>query len=235
MENTNLIMNSKNAWANIRRLGQTMSPLPLSNGRVEHRMPPGEHHKISVPSNSQPFTELTKRFSLDVPATGLSLLKPGKAAGLDYLLTKMLQHLGNKAKYWLMDMLNECTRRKHITSIWRKANVIVIPKPGKDSSPKSYRRISLQCIPYKLDVRLILMRQTWSFMCWSAPQLDSAHRRRIRKKYVNRSRICRPVSCIRHISTPTNNKKAGRHGWRHRYMPGVSWPPQQSPLLCTAT
>ena len=95
----------------------------LSNGRsVEHRRLPGEHHKTIVPSNNQPPTELTKPFSLDELATGLSLLKPRKAAGLDYLLTEMLQHLDNKAKYWLLDMLNECrpTRTKHIQSIWRK-------------------------------------------------------------------------------------------------------------------
>ena len=37
--------------------------------------------------------------------------------------------------------------------------MIAIPKPGKDpSSPKSYRPISLLCIPYKLYERLILMR-----------------------------------------------------------------------------
>ena len=44
------------------------------------------------------------------------------------------------------------------TSIY-KAKVIAIQKPGKDpSSPKSYRPISLLCIPYKLYERLILMR-----------------------------------------------------------------------------
>ena len=74
----------------------------------------------------------------------------------------MLQHLGNKAKSWVLDMLNECTHTKHIPSIWRKAlcdRLIAIPKPGKDhSSPKSYRPISLLFIPYKLYERLILMR-----------------------------------------------------------------------------
>ena len=56
-------------------------------------------------------------------------------------------------------MFNECTRTKHIASIWRKAKVIAIPKPGKDPySPKSTRPISLLCITYKLYVRLILMR-----------------------------------------------------------------------------
>ena len=149
-------------------------------------------------------------------------------------------------------MLKECTHTKHILSIWRKAKVIAIPKPGKDpSSPKSYRPISLLCIPYKLYERLIYTdahippcrwevdkrpsrRHTWSFMCRSAPQLDSAHRRRLRKKDVNRCSICRPVSCIRHSSTSTNDKKADGHDWRHRSMPGDTRPSQQSPLLCTA-
>ena len=149
VENTNFTMNSKNNANQI-----------LYNGRiVDHRKPPDEHHKTIVPSNNQPPTELTKPFSLDELTTGLSLLKPWKAADLDDLLTYMLQHLGNKAKSGLLDMLNECTRTEHIPSIWRKAKVIATPKPGKDpSSPKSYRPISLLCIPYKLYERLILMR-----------------------------------------------------------------------------
>ena len=68
----------------------------------------------------------------------------------------------------------------------------------------------------------------------SAPQLDSAHRRRLRQKYVDRCSICKHVSCIRHSSTPTNDKKADGYDWRHRSMPGVSRPPQQPPLVCTA-
>ena len=85
VENTNLTMNSKKAWATIRRLGADNVSPPvvtadhianqlLSNGRkVEHRRPPGEHHETIVPSNNQPPTELTKPFSLDELATGLSL------------------------------------------------------------------------------------------------------------------------------------------------------------------
>ena len=99
VENTNL---TKKAWATIRRLGADNVSPPvvttvtadqianqlLSNGRrVEHRRPPGEHHKTIVPSNNQPPTEIIKPFSLDELATGLSLLKPGKVAGLDDVLT----------------------------------------------------------------------------------------------------------------------------------------------------
>ena len=130
-------MNSRKEWATIRRLGADNVSPPvvttviadqianqlLPNGRrMDHRRPTGEHHKTIVPSNKQPPTELTKPFSLDELATGLSLLTPGKAAGLDDVLTEMLQHLGNKAKSWLLDMLS--TRTKHIPSIWRKAKVI---------------------------------------------------------------------------------------------------------------
>ena len=50
-------------------------------------MPPDEHHKAIVPSTNQPSTELTKPFSLDELAAGHSQLKPGKAAGLDDILT----------------------------------------------------------------------------------------------------------------------------------------------------
>ena len=81
---------------------------------MEHRRPPGEHNKTIVPSNNQPPNELTKPFSLDELATGVSLLKPAKAAGLDDLLTifyNMLAHV----------VLNECTRTEHIPSIWMKA------------------------------------------------------------------------------------------------------------------
>ena len=119
-----------------------------------------------------------------------------------------------------------------------------IPKPGKDpSSPKSYRPNSLLCIPYKLYERLILMRishmsmrswqktsrlQTCSFMWRSAPELDSAHRRRLPKTDVEKCSICRPVSCIRHSSTPINDKKADGHDRRHGSMPGDSMRPHQS-------
>ena len=49
--------------------------------------------------------------------------------------------------------------RCKIPKIWRKATVIALPKPNKPKDdPKSYRPISLLCIPFKLLERMIHRR-----------------------------------------------------------------------------
>ncbi len=148
-------------------------------------------------------------------------------------------------------MLNECTRTKHIPSIWRKAKVILLPKPGKEpSTPKSYRPISLPCIPCKLYDRLIVMRISplvdekltkyqSGFIHGSscAGQLHILTQRLEDGYEINMltCAACVDLSASHDSSTPTNDKKADGHDWRHRSMPGYSRPPQQWQLLCTAT
>ena len=62
-------------------------------------------------------------------------------------------------KSWLRDFLSSCLRRLKIPKIWRRALVIAIPKPMKPvGDPKSYRPISLLCVPYKILERLIYAR-----------------------------------------------------------------------------
>ena len=59
-------------------------------------------------------------------------------------------------KSWLRDFLSSCLRRLKISKIWRRAIVVAIPKPTKPmENPKSYRPISLFCVPYKILERLI--------------------------------------------------------------------------------
>ena len=132
-----------------------------------------------------------------------------------------------------------------------KAKVIAIPKSGKDpSSPKSYRPISLLCIPYKLYERLILMRI--SPLVDEKLTKDQAGFRPGRscagqllnltqhiedgyeRKLLTGTAFVDLSAAIRHSSRSTNDKKADGHDWRHRSMPGDSRPSQQSPLLCTA-
>ena len=92
-------------------------------------------------------------------AAALQHLKPGKAPGLDNICPELLIHAGAAMKSWLRGFLSSCLRQLKIPKVWRKALVVAIPKPTKPvEDPKSYRPISLLCVPYKILERLIHTR-----------------------------------------------------------------------------
>jgi len=50
-------------------------------------------------------------------------------------------------------------RQIKIPKIWRRALIVAIPKPEKPlEDPKSYRPVSLLCVPFKTLERLIYAR-----------------------------------------------------------------------------
>ena len=62
-------------------------------------------------------------------------------------------------KSWLNQFLSSCMRQLKLPKIWKRALVVAIPKPMKPpGDPKSYRPISLLCIPFKIPERLIYVR-----------------------------------------------------------------------------
>ena len=99
---------------------------------------------------------ISDNFSQREFAAALQHLKPGKALGPDSIFPELILHAGAALKSWLRDFLSSCLRRLKISKIWRRALVVVIPKPGKPvGDPKSYRPISLLCVLYKILGRLI--------------------------------------------------------------------------------
>ena len=64
-------------------------------------------------------------------AAAFQYLKPGKAPGPDFICSELIFHAGAALKSWLCDFLSSCLRRLKISKIWRRALVVVIPKPGK--------------------------------------------------------------------------------------------------------
>ena len=89
----------------------------------------------------------------------LQHLKPGKAPGTASISPEFIIHAGAALKSWLRDFLSFCLRRLKIPKIWKRALVVAIPKPTKPvGNPKSYRPISLLCVPYKILERLIYAR-----------------------------------------------------------------------------
>ena len=99
---------------------------------------------------------ISDNFSQREFAATLQHLKPGKAPGPDSICPKLILHAGAALKSWLRDFLSSCLRRLKIPKIWRRALVVAIPKPAKPvGDPKSYRPISLLCVPYKILERFI--------------------------------------------------------------------------------
>ena len=94
---------------------------------------------------------ISKDFSLREFAAALYHLKPGKAPGPDSICPEVLIHAGPGLKSWLRGFLSFCLHQLKIPKVWRRALVVVIPKPSKPVEDlKSYRPISLLSVPYKI-------------------------------------------------------------------------------------
>ncbi|KAK3863666.1 hypothetical protein Pcinc_030585 [Petrolisthes cinctipes] len=120
----------------------------------------------------QDSDEQFELFTIEELHEALKHLKPGKAAGLDGITTEVIQHFGTRARSWVLALFNNCATTFCIPKIWRRARVVALLKPGKDTKiRKSYRPISLLCILYKLYERMIMVRMSNNCL---RTKLDSA-------------------------------------------------------------
>ena len=111
--------------------------------------------KISTPDGSF----LTREFSSVEIATALQKLKSDKTPGPDQICPELILHAGPIIKSWLYKFLSSCLCQLRISKVWRRSLVVAIPKPNKPlDDAKSYRQISLLCIPHKIFERLIYTR-----------------------------------------------------------------------------
>ena len=77
-------------------------------------------------------------------AAAFKHLKPGKALVLPELIT----HAGAALNSWLCGFLSSCLHHLKIPNVWRRALVVAILKLKTSvKDPKSYRPISLFCVP----------------------------------------------------------------------------------------
>lgn len=82
-----------------------------------------------------------------------------KSPGYDLITGELLQNLPRKAIVKLTTLINATFRLKHVPNMWKVAEVIMIPKPGKPPREvTSYRPISLLPIIAKLFEKLLLRR-----------------------------------------------------------------------------
>ena len=106
--------------------------------------------------STSPDHKISEEFFDNELTSALNLLKPGKAPGPDHICSEFILYGGKALKSWLREFLSSYLHHLKIPKIWRRADVVATPKPNKPlDDARSYRPISLLCVPYKILERLI--------------------------------------------------------------------------------
>lgn len=86
-------------------------------------------------------------------------INPKKAPGFDLITGEILRQLPRKALVKLTHIINAVIRLKYVPALWKVAEIVMVPKPGKPPHvASSYRPISLLPIMSKLFEKLLLKR-----------------------------------------------------------------------------
>lgn len=110
--------------------------------------------------DTQPHDEL-EPFSLGDIQTVITQAKPRKAPGYDLIGARALQAAPHSLLDCLLSLFNSALRLRHFPAPWKKAKIILLPKPRKSRLlPQNYRPISLLPIISKLFEKLFLTRLT---------------------------------------------------------------------------
>ena len=227
IKSTNMTHNSRKAWKTINNLSNDPTssnpPCLVIANQVAHQLlvncrgiMPSKPKRPVLPPATEGDILKVYRFSEGEYSKGVAALKNNKASGRDDILVEQLKHLGPKAHKWLLTMLNICFMENKIPTIWRQSKIIVILKPGKDSSiPKNYRPISLLCQHIE-DGYEEGMITGIDFVDLSAAYDTVNHRLLIQKLYNTTldSQLCRVIQNLlsdRRLCVELNNE---RSRWR---------------------
>ena len=178
VRNIDFSHSSRKAWSIINNLTSRSRHSPRNcpvsaNAIAAQLVRNGKHEGVDRESSRLISQEVSDRWRALIPspvnlsgdfsprefAAALQHVKPGKAPDPDYIFPELIIHAGTALKSWLRGFLSCCLLKLKIPKVWRRALVVAIPKPKKPvEDPKSYRPISLLCVPYKILERLIYAR-----------------------------------------------------------------------------
>lgn len=84
-----------------------------------------------------------------------------KSAGRDRITPKMIRELPHSALKMVLFIFNSILRTGYFPTSWKRSEIVMIPKPGKDlTQVKSYRPISLLPILSKMFEKILLLKIT---------------------------------------------------------------------------
>lgn len=202
----------------LKRPQRHIPPIKMNNGewaRTEKEKAStfGEHLQKTFqpyPSEIPDFEndEITKFLNsplqMDVPIKNFSIsevktatnqqLNPKKTPGHDKITGKLLQELSSKGYRYITYLFNGILRTCCFPEQWKMAQIILIPKPGKDQNRvESYRPISLLPVMSKLFEKLFMNRLK---PILSAKELIPKHQFGFRQKHATTEQIHRIVNKI---------------------------------------
>ena len=142
IESTDFTHSSRKAWKTINKLTkdytEPQQQCKVTADQVAHQLLLNDKgNKLHVPRREKMPRQTV--FMEDL-LHRVKALKNNKAAGLDDMLCEQIKHYGEATLRWLLQMMNSILKTQKFPKLWRKSKVIVILKPGNDSTiPKSYR------------------------------------------------------------------------------------------------
>lgn len=121
--------------------------------------PNSEHSDIDVNNITNTYENSIPLVSRKELLSEIKKLKLKKSPGFDLITAQLLKNLPKKALKFLQLLLNAAIKLRYVPGIWKVAEIIMIPKPGKSpNDAKSYRPISLLPIISKVFESIVLKR-----------------------------------------------------------------------------
>ena len=75
--------------------------------------------------------------------TAIRCIKNGKAAGLDGVYPELILHFGLRSRQWILQLFNQVSQSGNLPSLFKRAKVLAVLKPGKDGTDASHFRLKL--------------------------------------------------------------------------------------------
>lgn len=130
----------------------------------------------------------------EVQRTVQTEINPKKAPGYDLITGQVLRQLPRKVLVKITKIINASIKLRYVPQLWKVAEVIMIPKPGKPAEElKSYRPISLLPVLSKLFEKLLHKRL---MKVVEERNLVPAHQFGFRKKHSTIDQVHRITSII---------------------------------------
>ena len=123
--------------------------------------------QLNPTENNEVLSDVTQQDSVEITLTSPAEVKREikmninlkKSPGFDLITGQILKELPRKSLVKLINLINASFRLKYVPQLWKVAEVVMIPKPGKPPhEATSYTPISLLPIISKLCEKLLLKR-----------------------------------------------------------------------------